>query len=447
MKKEQSIVVQQDNIPEHIHKRLHIIYFILKCILGVMVFLLVYIPLITFVFDVPQSYSEDSPFLHHEYCGTFFVELNKDNSFASPESYSAYLEKKNEPHSTDSPPMTEELAATVIGIVLLLIYTVLHIKKKLPRLLEHRYAKTILAGIVLFLFTNDLPMTAFLIMLACIFLALRSGDKKTVFYHHSYEYFMISGFVWLFCNLVTEIGVILHTKEQGDGMIGVFSDPIYYCQLYRILTIPVIVICAGLMLQRYELIQRTADMKTNTKQLKIICAAILLGTTAFVAYRLPVRIYELVKVMSGEEYSVRIPFTVMDNSYKKLIRLPFELAATSDNYRELILFRFIKDCPVFILSVVAVIYFVRVLLEMIKGELNNAKNRKYLNISIILLVAASLWFNLLGLREITILNSGFTGIYGDVVYTIALRSMTEPVMYAVILWFFKTYLQAIPEKE
>lgn len=77
-------------------------------------------------------------------------------------------------------------------------------------------------------------------------------------------------------------------------------------------------------------------------------------------------------MMSGEEYSVRIPFSILFNTDNSLIQLPSELAAASDNYRELILFRFIKDFPVFILSVAAVIFFVRVLLAMAKGELNTA---------------------------------------------------------------------------
>ena len=65
----------------------------------------------------------------------------------------------------------------------------------------------------------------------------------------------------------------------------------------------------------------------------------------------------------------------------------------------------------------------------------------------ILLVIASLWFNLMGFHELKIFNEGFTGVYGEVVYTMALRSKTEPMLYAMVLWFFKTYLQTIPETQ
>ena len=386
------------------------------------------------------------PFFNHAYCGTFFVELNKDNSFASEESYEEYLIKLNKNDNMTNSSVTEAMITTVIGIILLVGYITLSVRKKLPKKLDNRYAKTILAGIVLLLLTNDIQTTALTIMLVNIFLALRSGDKKIIFRNHSYEYFTISGMIWFISNLVTEIGVILHTKEQGDGLVGVFADPVYYCQLYRITVIPIVMICTGLMLQRHELNRNNSDVKTNRQLLKFICAAILTGTAGFVAYRLPMRIYELAKVMSGDEYSVRIPFTLLGDHYNKLIQLPFEFADTPDDYRELIMFRFIKDFPVFVLSVTAAIFFTKLLLRMANGELNTMKNRKYLNISMALLVAASLWFNLSGLKEISMLNNGFNGIYGEVVYTMGLRSVTEPALYAVILWCFKTFLQAIPEK-
>ncbi len=91
-----------DVIPEKIHKRLHLIYFILKCVIAATVFLLFW-GTIVFAFekirgyDIPKSATEDSPFLFHQYCGTFFVEFDRDNSFASDADYSAYLDRINAP--------------------------------------------------------------------------------------------------------------------------------------------------------------------------------------------------------------------------------------------------------------------------------------------------------------------------------------------------------------
>ena len=59
----------------------------------------------------------------------------------------------------------------------------------------------------------------------------------------------------------------------------------------------------------------------------------------------------------------------------------------------------------------------------------------------LLLAAASLWFNLMGLPELGIFNNGFTGVYGEVVFTVALRSKTEPILYALVLYLRRQHLQ------
>ena len=76
-----------DDIPEKIHKRLHIIYFFIKCVLTASILLLFWTTLCIKILDLPELDSDDSPFLHHEYCGTFYIEVNKENSFASQEAF------------------------------------------------------------------------------------------------------------------------------------------------------------------------------------------------------------------------------------------------------------------------------------------------------------------------------------------------------------------------
>lgn len=435
-----------DEIPEKIHKRLHIVYFFFKCVLAATVFLIFWGRLCSFFLGVPESSSKDSPFLRHEYCGTFFVEINRDNSFASEEAYEEYLEEINSSEEVQQHSLSDAMITTGVGILILTALYVLHRKKKLPRVLDNRYVKVLISGVAVYIMTGSLNSAASIMLIACLFLALRNGDKKTLFSNQGSDYFLISGLLWLCGNIVREVGIYKETPSYGDGMTGVFSRPEYYCQLYRFTIIPVLLICGGLMLRRHELALRKADISVNTKLLKAAGGTILAGAGAFIAYRLGVRIYELARVMSGEEYSVMLPFTVMDDPHSRLIELPFDMANTPEDYRNTILFRFVKDFPMFIVSAVAVVYFVKVLINISKGGINTRTNRKYINTACIVLVAGSLWFNLMGLGELGYFNNGFHGIYGEVTYTYALRAVTDTAFYALILWFFKNYLQAVPEK-
>lgn len=436
-----------DDIPEKIHKRLHIVYFFLKCVLCALIFLLFWGKLCAFLFGVPETGSEESPFLRHEYCGTFFVEINRDNSFASDEDYTAYREKLKDTEETEQAPLWEALLTTVIGGGILAAMFILHKKKKLPKFLDNRWAMAGIAGIGLWILTGQLSLTGSLLLTGCLFIALRHGDKKTLFSRQGSDFFLISGVLWFVGNIVREFGIYKEIPSYGDGMIGVFSHPEYYCQLYRFTIIPVVLICGGLMLRRHELMLRKADTAVNTKLLKGTSAAIVCGSFAFIFWRLGVRVYELARVMSGDVYSVKLPFTVMDDPHSRLIELPFDMANTPEDYRNTILFRFVKDFPVFIASAAAVIFFVKVLLRISKGEINTALNRKYINIACLILVAGSLWFDLMGIGELDFFNSGFHGIYGEVTYTMGLRAVTEPAFFALILWFFKNYMQAVPEVE
>jgi hypothetical protein len=151
--------------------------------------------------------------------------------------------------------------------------------------------------------------------------------------------------------------------------------------------------------------------------------------------------------MSGDEYSVWLPFTVMESATRYMCRLPFEDAVSAQAYKDVVLFRYLRDLPVFALTGAAVWAFVRVLLNTAKGELNTRRNRKHLRNSMLLLTAASLILNIAGWFETDLFDRSFTGIFGNTTYTIALRAMTEPLLYVAVIWFFGTYLQAIPESK
>lgn len=439
--KRQKSDLQTDDIPEKIHKRLHLIYFFIKCVIAAMIFLLFYNNLCIIFLEVPDFASEDAPFLKHEYCGTFYVEINRDNSFTSPEAYTAYLEKENQPTGIK----LSDVILTVAALTAAVASAVMLITKKLPKFMSKRTARLVIVLGVCFLFAPSLVNAVKYFCYMLILFAIRSGDKKTIFSNKASDYFLIGGVLWTIVTVISEIGVFLGTKSQGEGLTGVFSRPAYYFQLYDLFGLPLIMLCAGLMLRRHELDLAGEDISKNTSALKYTGYAALAGTAGFVIWRLSVRIYEVIRVMNDSGYMIKLPFTVMDIPYNRLIELPPELANTPQDYRNAVLCRFVKDLPVFIFGTLAVWFFVKVLFAVSKGELNTVLNRRRLNVSMILLIAASLWFNLMGIRELDLFNNGFGGIYGEVVYTVALRSKTEPALYALVLWFFKTYLQAVPE--
>lgn len=396
-----------DVIPEKIHKRLHIIYFILKCVLAATVFLMFWGPAVrafekVMGYDIPETGTEESPFLFHQYCGTFFVEFDRDNSFASDADYSAYLERINA-------PAVRTTAQKILGCI------------------------------------GFLPTAA---LMVSMILALRSGDKKRIFCGRAWRYFLFGGVLYALGNLYMYIDAnFISGITRFDGMIGVFTQRRQYFQLYDVLGLPFIMICGAFVLLMYEKQLQNKETARVSAALKSLSAVIIAGTAGFILWRLGVRTYELIRVMSGDEYSVWLPFTIMEDAGRYMCRLPFEDAVSPQAYRNVVLFRYLRDLPVFALTGAAVWSFVRVLLNNAKGELNTLRNRKLLRNAMLLLIGASLILNIPGLFETGLFNRSFSGIFGNTTYTMALRAKTDPALFALVLWFFGTYLEAIPEGE
>ncbi|WP_028517074.1 hypothetical protein [Ruminococcus flavefaciens] len=391
-----------DIIPEKIHKRLHLIYFTLKALIGATIFLILYLALFTKIMGLPDRGTEESPFLFHQYCGTFFVEFDRANSFASDADYSAYLERSN----ATVEPTTAENVLSYLGMI--------------PSL----------------------------VLVAAMILALRSGDKKRIFCGRAWRYFLFGGALYAAGNIYAYIDSnFISTTSDFDGMTSVFTERRQYCQIYDILGIPFIMICGAFVLLMYEKQLNSQNSVKVSDTLKTLSALIIAGSAGFIAWRLGVRTYELIRVMSGDKYSVWLPFTVMESQTRYMCRLPFEDAVSAQAYKNVILFRYLRDLPVFALTGAAVWAFVRVLLNTAKGEFNTKRNRKYLRNSMLLLTAASLILNIAGWFETDLFDRSFTGIFGNTTYTIALRAMTEPLLYVAVIWFFGTYLQAIPESK
>ena len=100
--------------------------------------------------------------------------------------------------------------------------------------------------------------------------------------------------------------------------------------------------------------------------------------------------------------------------------------------------------PVFIASAITLIMLVKILFSSAQNRINTAENMKRFNISMIALASASLFYNLLGIHEVHMITGHFSGIYEIVTYTIGIRSLTDPLLYMVIMWFVKSFVQIIP---
>ncbi len=403
MKKQTPAVT--DNIPENIHKRLHLIYFIFKCLLGALVFLFIYSTFIHTAINAwlgitDSNQEETRPFLSHMYCGTFFVEMNRDNSFVSDEAYAAAISDVQ--HELTLP----EKVLDTISSLLTVIVTI------------------------------------------SLFIAARSGDKKTLYCRSGWKWGLAGG-IAQFLNSAVIVAVsyaFTDMLSNFDGLTGIWTQRTWYFQIYRHFLTPFILICAALVLQRYSDEMNGRSTAANSRTLKAV-AAVLAGVSAgFILLRAGIRTYELVRVASGDAYTVKLPFTVMDMGVAYKIPLPYDAANTPADYIHLIIFRYVRDMSVAALSAVSVWLFVKVLIRVSEGEVNTPANRRRLNTIMILLAAASLIFNIMGAFEINMLNSGFSGIYGEVTYTIGFRANCEPLLYAVIIWFFKTYMMSAPEK-
>lgn len=394
-----------DNIPENIHKRLHLIYFFFKCLLGAFVFLFIYSTFIhtsinAWLGITDSNQEETRPFLSHMYCGTFFVEMNRDNSFVSDEAYAAAI-------------------------------------SNVPR--EHSVPENVLAKISSLLS---------IIGVISLFIAARSGDKKTLYCRNGWKWGLAGGIAQFLNSAVIAAISYIFTDMLSNygGLTGIWTQRTWYFQIYRHFLTPFLLICAALVLQRYSNEMNGRSTAANSRALKAV-AAVLVGVSAgFILLRAGIRTYELVRVVSGDAYTVKLPFTIMDIGEAYKIPLPYEDAKTPADYIHLIVFRYVRDMSVAAVSAVSVWLFAKVLIRVSAGEINTPANRKRINTIMILLAAASLIFNIMGLFEINMLNSGFSGIYGEVTYTIGFRANCEPLLYAVIVWFFKTYMMSAPEK-
>ena len=173
---------EAQNAPEKIQNRLHLIYFTVKIILVGFIFFVAFQSVARLILkDDIKSGTEGTGFVSHFYCGTFFIELNMDNSFAS-----------------------EEAAIN-----------------------WHQYSGiSSLKDIII----NSLSV----IIIICIFMSLRNGDKNALFsrrFLKTSRLLITAGLVWMLGNAFTEIIKFIDVKSQDtSSFIGILSNPVYMVQ-------------------------------------------------------------------------------------------------------------------------------------------------------------------------------------------------------------------------
>ena len=77
-----------------------------------------------------------------------------------------------------------------------------------------------------------------------------------------------------------------------------------------------------------------------------------------------------------------------------------------------------------------------------KDRITVNENRGLNRIMIISLTVSSVLFNVLGIIEVQMLNSDFTGNYRGVFYTIGIRANCEPLVYVLFIYMLGLFEQS-----
>ncbi len=286
---------------------------------------------------------------------------------------------------------------------------------------------------------NGISIINTLIILVLIYNIFKKVKNKELFEKNAPNLIIILGFLYLINNIIAELSYfeIRFYKEYATGLLATTT---YYPQIYHIFVIPVIIISAGLIFKHYELNLKNNNPKKIDTIIKILNILIITISSIFITYRLGIRTYELIATLLNKHISIRLPF------YGYMMDLPYEYALSQSGYLKLITLRYIKDLPSFIASIISIVLFSKILLSTTHNHINTKENTRRINISLISLLIASIILNALGLYEINILHKYFTEPFNRAVYTIAIRSFCEPLLYGLMLYLFKVFIETLPKE-
>ncbi len=378
---------------KEVDKKDHFIHFLEKWfIIGLILFIAVQVVGGMIInANVPKENREskekhDENYLGHWYDGTFFINMTVDENYESREKYQEMLDDY---HSN----IRQEIylyagsACTIAAVVFIGISIYNDRKKKL------------------------------LVGKAPVFVSL-------------------AGLFYLLYALFeqADLHVLVHTEAAYAK--GFLNTAIWYPAIHNILIIPGLLILMGLVFRQIQRKDLKENTKNNEKLIKVVIGFIIALGFGFILWRLGERVYELVMLLLGNEINIKLPF------YYYLMELPKEFAISSGSYLKLVILRFVKDLPVFIASILSIIMFVKILLSYTKNKIISKENNKRYMIIFISLAISSVILNVLGLFEVNIFNNEFLYQYKEAVYTIAIRSLSEPLMYAFFIYLFKYYIES-----
>ena len=370
----------------------HFIHFLEKWfIIGIILFIVVQISagLIiksTFPDEQKESYERyQDNYIGHWYDGTFFITMTVDDNYETQENYKEML---NDYHS--------------------------NIRQDI-----YLYAGTVCS----------------IVSIVFIGISIYNERKKKLLVGRAPLFVILAGIFYLLYELFEQADLYLLVHTEATYAKGFLSTATWYPMVHNILIIPGLLILMGLIFKQVQKTKLKESTKNNERIIRIIIGLIIAIGFSFILYRLGIRIYELVMLFVGKDINIRIPF------YYYLLELPKDFAISNSSYLKLVVLRFFKDLPVFIASIISIILFVKIILSYVRNEIITKTNKKRYMIIFISLLISSIILNVVGLFEVNLLQNEFLYQYKGATYTIAIRSLSEPLMYAFFIYLFKYYIE------
>ena len=336
--------------------------------------------------DEKSSLEEyDKEYMGHWYDGTFFIEMTVKENFNNYEEY----ELMNKELNKDSIKEFCYISGTIFSII----------------------------GIILLLFSAY------------------KERKKELLKGNTPIIIGLSGICLLMYKIFEEIDLyreIIYFRKYSKGFLATCN---YYFQIHLFI-IPLLLILLGLLFRQKQMKIRKKSTTNNEKIIKVVSLMFLSLGIGFILYRFGIRMYELFMVIMNKNINIKIPY------YYIMLELPNSYS-NSSYYLKLTIIRFIKDLPIFISSIICIVLFFKIIMSSLDVKTVSKENNNRYKIIFILLIISSLIFNVLGLYEVKLFHDGFVYPFNEATYTIALRSLTDPLLYGFFIYLFKYYTELV----
>jgi len=332
---------------------------------------------------VNEQYEEyNNDYLGHWYNGTFFINMTIHENFESDEQYKLMIKE-----------IENDMGSKVCSII----------------------GKTASIGFLVF-----------------ILIAAYKEHKNKLLEGNTPNYIIIGALFCFAFKIFEEIDLFIDVSYWSKYSRGFLSTASYYLQLHLFI-LPLALLLLGLILRQKQRKDLKLFTKNNEKFIKTVGIIMLLIGLSFILYRFGIRVYELININSN--HNIRLPF------YYYIFDLPRNFAKSPSAYSKLIILRFIKDLSIFVCSFISLVLFFKIIMSSIEGKIVSKENNKRYKIILIMFIVASLIFNILGIFEVKLFNNEFLYQYENATYTIAVRSLTEPLLYVFFLYLFKHYIE------